>query len=268
MFKNYGISVTGSMRVASFNVNSIRARLNIVLSWLEKNFPDILCIQETKTPDAGFPVKAFKDKRYHAVFCGEKSYNGVAILSRESPKHVKIGFDEYTSEGTRLITVTIHGIPIVNTYIPQGYHPLSQRFRYKLDWFQRLYDYFNKQFRPDSPLLWTGDFNVAPDPIDVYDPKHLLGQIGFHPDEHAALQRLKEWGFVDVFRMHQPDPKQFTFWDYRVRNAVSLNIGWRVDHIWATSPLAKKSTGAWIDRTPRLADKPSDHTVIVAEFKI
>jgi exodeoxyribonuclease-3 len=255
------------MKVASFNVNSIRARINTVLDWLNRNAPDILCLQETKTPDNEFPEEAFKELHYYAVFHGEKSYNGVAILSTKPPEHVQIGFDSHSSEGTRLIIATIDKIPIVNTYIPQGYRPLSEQFRHKLDWFQRLYDYFCKNFRPDKPLLWTGDFNVAPEPIDVYDPNQLLGQIGYHPDEHAALQRIKKWGFVDIFRMHHPEPKHYTFWDYRLRNAVVRNLGWRIDHIWATPPLAKKSTGAWIDRSLRLTEKPSDHTVIVAEFQ-
>ena len=256
------------MKVASFNVNSIRARLGIVVDWLRKESPDILCIQETKTPDTEFPQKVLRDIQYHFVFRGEKSYNGVAILSKSPLKNVRIGFDEYESEGTRLITATVNKIPIVNTYIPQGFHPLSKQFRDKLDWFQRLYDYFDQHFRPDKPLLWAGDFNVAPEPIDVHDPKHLLGQVGYHPDEHAAMQRIKEWGFVDVFRIHQPHPEQYTFWDYRVRNAVARKMGWRVDHIWATPPMAKKSIKAWIDVHPRLAEKPSDHTVIVAEFKM
>lgn len=256
------------MKVASFNVNSIRARLNIVLGWIQKESPDVLCLQETKVSDAEFPHTVFQDIQYYSAFRGEKSYNGVAILSKIPMENVRAGFDESESEGTRLITATINHIPIVNTYIPQGTHPLMKQFRYKLDWFQRLYDYFNNNFQPDRPLLWIGDFNVAPLSIDVYDPKHLLGHVCFHPEEHAALQRFREWGFVDVFRMHRPDPEQYTFWDYRIKNAVKRRIGWRIDHIWATQPLAKKSIMAWIDIAPRLSKKASDHTFIVAEFKI
>jgi exodeoxyribonuclease-3 len=254
------------MKIATFNANSIRARLELVLDWLRKESPDLLCLQETKVPDKDFPQKAFEDMHYHPVFRGEKSYNGVAIVSKKPLEDVKIGFDEYESEGTRLITAVINKIAIVNTYVPQGFHPLSKKFREKLDWLQRLYDYFNEHFRPDKPLLWVGDFNVAPEPEDVYDPAHLEGQIGFHPDERAALQRFRQWGFTDVFRLHQPGPGHYTFWDYRLRNAVPRNLGWRVDHIWATRPLAEKSTRAWIDMDPRLKEKPSDHTFVVAEF--
>lgn len=266
MGKEFAMNKT--MKVASFNVNSIRARLGIVLDWLKKESPDVLCVQETKVVDDDFPQVPFKDMGYYIAFRGEKSYNGVAVFSKSHVEKCRIGFDENESYGTRLIAATIHKIPIVNTYVPQGYHPLSKQFREKLDWFQRLYDFFDQNFSPDRPLLWLGDFNVAPEPIDVHDPKNLLGQVGYHPYEHAALKRFREWGFIDVFRTHQPDPEQYTFWDYRVRNAIKRKMGWRVDHIWATEPLAKKSMNAWIDIEPRLKEKPSDHTPIVAEFKL
>ncbi|HHT9139170.1 MAG TPA: exodeoxyribonuclease III [Candidatus Wunengus sp. YC60] len=256
------------MKVASFNVNSIRTRLNIVLDWIRKESPDVLCLQETKVPDAEFPQAAIEELNYNVVFRGEKSYNGVAILSKIPLENVRAGFDESESEGTRLIAATVNKIPIVNTYVPQGVHPLMKQFRYKLDFLQKLYDYFDKNYRPDRALLWMGDFNVAPEPTDVYDPDHLLGSIGYHPEEHAVLQRFKEWGFVDVFRLHQHEPGQYTFWDYRVKNAIARKMGWRVDHIWATKALAKKSIKAWIDIAPRLSEKPSDHTIIVAEFEI
>ena len=256
------------MKIASFNVNSIRARLGILLDWLAKESPDVLCVQETKVVDTDFPQSAFQDVHYNVVFRGEKGYNGVAIFSKAVMQHVRFGFDENETYGTRIVTATINKVPIVNTYIPQGFHPLSKQFREKLDWFQMLYDYFNNNFSPEKSLLWLGDFNVAPEAIDVHNPEKLLGQVGYHPDEHAALQRFNKWGFVDVFRMHQSGPEEYSFWDYRVKNAVKRNIGWRVDHIWATKPLAKKSFNAWIDIEPRLKEKPSDHTPIVAEFNI
>jgi exodeoxyribonuclease-3 len=256
------------MKVASFNVNSIRVRLSIILDWLRKESPDVLCLQETKCRDDMFPREAFETVHYHAAFRGEKSYNGVAILTRLPFSDVQIGFDASESSGTRLIKASVGKIPVVNTYVPQGFSPHSRQFREKLDWLQRLLDYFKQNFQPDQPLLWVGDFNVAPEAIDVYDPESLLGQAGFHPDEHAALQRLKEWGFVDVFRMHQAAPELYTFWDYRLKNALARRVGWRVDHIWATKPLAKKSLKAWIDVAPRMQERPSDHTLIVAEFKV
>jgi exodeoxyribonuclease-3 len=256
------------MKIASFNANSIRARMDIVLDWLQKESPDVLCLQETKVPDKDFPKEAFEDMHYHAVFRGEKSYNGVALLGKNPFEEVRIGFDEYESEGTRLIAARMYNVSIVNTYVPQGFHPLSKQFREKLDWLQRLYDYFNEHYRPNKPLLWAGDFNVAPEPADVYDPVRLEGHVGFHPDERAALQRFQRWGFVDVLRLYQPGPGHYTFWDYRLKNAVPRNLGWRVDHIWATGPLAGKSLKAWIDLDPRRAERPSDHTIVVAEFAV
>jgi exodeoxyribonuclease-3 len=255
------------MKIASFNANSIRVRLELVLDWLRKESPDVLCLQETKVPDKDFPKRAFEDMHYHPVFRGEKSYNGVAIVSKEPAEDVRIGFDEYESEGTRLITARINNVPIVNTYVPQGFHPLSKKFREKMDWLQRLYDYFNEHFRPDKPLLWLGDFNVAPESEDVYDPARLEGQVGFHPDERTALRRFRQLGFTDVFRLHQPGPGHYTFWDYRLKNAVARNLGWRVDYIWATGPLAKKSIRARIDPDQRCAERPSDHTFVMAEFE-
>jgi exodeoxyribonuclease-3 len=257
-----------TLKLASFNVNSIRARLGIVTDWLKKESPDVLCLQETKVPDSEFPEKAFARLGYHSAYRGEKGYNGVAILSKAPLEDVRIGFDESESGGTRLIRATVGKIPIVNTYVPQGYHPLSEQFREKLDWLQRLHAYFKKDFRKDSPLIWLGDFNIAPEPIDVYDPEFLEGHMGFHPDEHAALKRFKQWGFVDVFRLHHPEPGQYTFWDYQIRNAVKKKKGWRIDHIWATRTLAERSTDAWIDLAPRLQDKPSDHTFVVAQFEV
>jgi exodeoxyribonuclease-3 len=167
-----------------------------------------------------------------------------------------------------LITATIHGIPIVNTYVPQGYALDSDKFQYKLQWFERLREYFEKHFEPHMPLLWVGDFNVAPEPIDVFDPKGLSGSIGFHPEEHKALSAIKAWGFVDIFRLHESGGNMYTFWDYRIRNAFQRGLGWRVDHVWATQPLADKSNRAWIDTTPRQSERPSDHTFLVAEFHI
>ncbi len=254
------------MKVATFNVNSIRARLEIVLAWLKQQDPDLLCVQETKVIDDEFPLQPFTDIGYQCAFRGEKKYNGVAMFSRHPLKNVRFGFDD-GSYGTRIITAVINKVPVVNTYIPQGFDPLSDKFREKLDWFKKLHGYFEQHFSPEKPLLWLGDFNVAPDPMDVYDPEKLSGQVGYHPDEHAALQRVKEWGFVDVFRKHESGPEQFSFWDYRVRNAVQRKVGWRVDHIWATKTLADQSVKAWIDREPRLKERPSDHTPVIAEFK-
>jgi exodeoxyribonuclease-3 len=258
-----------NMKIASFNTNGVRARLSIIKEWLEREGPDVLCIQETKVQDKDFPKDAFEDLAYYCAFWGQKSFNGVAVLSKVPPAKVSFGFgDGDVTEEPRMITAYIRDIPIVNTYVPQGTAPDSDRFQYKLEWFQRLRGYFSKHFRPTEPLLWVGDFNVAPEPIDVYDPEGLLGSIGFHPDEHKGLSAVKSWGFVDVFRMHNPGNKAYTFWDYRVPHAFARGLGWRVDHIWATPCLGEKSKRSWIDVAPRRLEKPSDHTFILAEFEV
>ena len=255
------------MKVASFNVNSLRARLPIVLAWLAEYQPNILCVQETKVQDDDFPIEAFDETEYRYVFKGQKSYNGVAIFSRSEITNVKSGFDDEPKDEARLIKAEINGVNIVNTYIPQGYLPDSQKFEYKLNWFGRLLAFFEKNFKPTDPVLWVGDLNVAPQPIDVYDPVNLLGHVCFHPEVHKALENVVQWGFVDVFRMHCKEAGQYTFWDYRLRNSFQCNLGWRLDHIMATRSLAEKSTDCYIDKQPRLAERPSDHTPIIAEFE-
>ena len=257
-----------SFKVATFNANSIRARLPLVLKWLEKEKPDVLCLQETKVKDPEFPAQAFRELGYFVVFRGEGGRAGVAIVSQEEPNKVSFGLsDGGPPDEDRLIRISLRGISIVNTYVPQGQEEKSEAFLYKLEWLERLRWYFSRNFSPDEPLLWCGDFNVAPEEIDVYDPVGLKNQVDFHPEARAALFRIKDWGFVDIYRKHHPgEPGQYTFWDYRVPRALERNLGWRIDHIWATVPLAERSVNAWIDREARMWERPSDHTFLLAEF--
>ena len=265
------------MIVASFNVNSLRARMPIVLDWLANTRPDVLCMQETKVQDKDFPAEVFDEAGYNYVFAGQKSYNGVAILAKSGIADVQAGFDDEpkdppvgevspSADQPRLIKAEINGMIIVNTYIPQGYLPDSEKFQYKLEWFRRLRRFVEEHFKPTDPVLWVGDLNIAPEPIDVYDPEGLLGNVCYHPDVHKELKKVMDWGFVDAFRLHCKEPGQYTFWDYRPINAVKRNLGWRLDHIMATKPLAEKCTACYIDKTPRLLPRPSDHTPIVAEL--
>jgi len=254
------------MKIASFNVNSLRARLPLVLQWLDKHQPDVLCVQETKVQDIDFPTDAFDETQYKYVFKGQKSYNGVATFSGSEISNVQFGFEDEPKDQPRLVKAEINGIVIVNAYIPQGYLPESEKFEYKLNWFNRLLMFFDKNFKPSDPVLWLGDFNVAPEPIDVYDPEGLLGHVCYHPRAQEALNEVMRWGFVDVFRNHCKEAGQYTFWDYRLRGSVGRNLGWRLDHIMATKILAEKAIACYIDKAPRFADRPSDHTPIVAEF--
>ena len=256
------------MKIASYNVNSIRSRLHIVLPWLQSNSPDIFCMQETKVEDAKFPQSEIEALGYTVTFRGNKQYNGVAIATRQKPDKASFGLIEDPADPDRLAVIHTGDLVVLNAYVPQGQDVDKPQFAYKLAWLGRLRQYLQKHFRPDQKLVLCGDFNVAPEPIDVHDPKRILGHVSFNPDVWKAYAEVLSWGLVDIFRKHHPgEPGQYTFFDYRVRDSVGRNLGWRVDHILATESLAATSGGCMIDRTTRLADKPSDHAVICAEWK-
>jgi exodeoxyribonuclease-3 len=259
-----------NFKIATYNVNSIRSRLHIILPWLKENRPDVFCMQETKVEDGKFPVGEFEDTGYGVIFKGEKRYNGVAIASLEKPEMVNSGLDDGDPpDKDRLIRCVFSGIHIINTYVPQGRERESPHFTYKLEWFRRLRDFLDKLYSPDEPLIWCGDLNVAPESIDVHDPKRLLGHVCFTPEVWEAFHQVKAWGLVDIFRqLHPGMPGNYTFYDYRVPKSAERGLGWRVDHILATRSLAAKSIRCTIDMTTRSAEKPSDHTVLVAEFKL
>ncbi|WP_447969434.1 exodeoxyribonuclease III [Nitrospira sp. M1] len=257
------------MKIATFNVNSIRRRLPIVLDWLMKKKPDVMCLQETKVQDADFPTDAFAQTGYHLTFRGMKSYNGVAILSRTEPECVSFGFgddEEHPDDPMRLMRVVIQGIPILNTYVPQGFSIDSPKYQYKLGWYRRLTRYFQQHLSSKRPAIWCGDMNVAPEPVDVHGPEKHLKHVCFHENIRKAYEHTVAWGFVDVFRAHYPKRQQFTFWDYRQPSALENNRGWRIDHILATPVLAQTCTKVSVDLGPRRAENPSDHTVVWAEF--
>ncbi|MFB3825157.1 MAG: exodeoxyribonuclease III [Bryobacteraceae bacterium] len=254
------------MKIASWNINSIRRRLPILLEWLERHRPDIMCLQETKVRDSEFPETALRDAGYHPTFRGMKGYNGVATLTLTPPESVVYGLAEGPdNEDVRVLETAAGGITIVNTYVPQGYKVGAGKYLYKLEWFSRIRACFEKRLSPAAHIVWTGDMNVAPEPIDVYHPDRRVNDPGFHIDARNAYRRAVEWGFVDVFRMLHPDRVQYTYWDY-FRNALENNRGWRIDHILATRPLAALCTQCEVDMEPRRAPGASDHAVIWAEF--
>lgn len=257
------------MKIATFNVNGLRARMPIVLGWLAANSPVILCMQETKVRDSEFPEADLTGAGWRVVYSGEKGYSGVAIASLEEAEDVLFGLPgARTKDESRLVCARFGGVTVVNTYVPQGREPESEWFAYKLKWYARLRKFLEKNFKPTDRVIWCGDLNVAPADIDVYDPKGLLGHVDFHPEVHKAYGKVLDWGLVDVFRRHHPEPKQYTYYDYRVRDSLERGIGWRVDHILATAPLAAKCTGAYIDLEPRRMERPSDHVPLVAEFDV
>lgn len=257
------------MRIATFNANSIRSRLDPLLAWMDAHQPDVVCVQETKTQDDTFPAAAIRDAGWQVVFKGMKAYNGVAVLSKRPPDAWTCGFDDGgPPDEARLLTATFGPLTIINTYVPQGRELDHEMFAYKLAWFQRLRRLFDARFRPADLVLWTGDLNVARTPDDLFDPQAHLNHVCYHESVRRAFEETCAWGFVDVFRKYHPEPGQFTFFDYRTPNPVPRGIGWRIDYLLASPALAEKSTGAFIDLAPRLAPKASDHTFLVGDFDL
>lgn len=256
------------MKIATFNANSIRSRLDIILAWLDEHQPDVLGVQETKVQDHDFPRAVFEDAGWHVAFKGEKSYNGVALICRHKPEQVEFGFaDDGSADETRLIRAVVDGIPVVNTYVPQGRAIDHAMYRYKLEWYARLKKLFENEYAPDQPLVWVGDINIAVEPIDVYEPELKGNNPCYHIDARNAFREVCAFGFEDLFRKHHPGEELYSFFDYRLRNAVSNNLGWRIDYILATAPLAARCRACDIDLKPRRETKPSDHTFMVAEFE-
>jgi exodeoxyribonuclease-3 len=257
------------MIIATFNVNSIRSRLEVVLEWLKARRPDVMCLQETKVVDDLFPAGPLREAGYHVVYRGEKAYNGVALLSLTAPTEVRFGLDDGgPADEARLVAAKVGPIHVVNTYVPQGRDIEHEMYRYKLQWFDRLRRFLDRHYSARGNVVWTGDLNVAPEAMDIHNAERQANHVCYHVEARAAFGRAVEWGFVDVFRKHHPEPGQYTFFDYRQRDALGKNQGWRIDHMMATRSLAGKSMGAGIDLEPRRKPVPSDHTVLWAEFEV
>lgn len=257
------------MKIATFNANSIRSRSEVLLKWLDAHKPDILAVQETKVQDIDFPLDTFSQTGYHIIYKGQKRYNGVAIFSKEKPKNVMSELSADPTNQARFLKANIGSITLINTYIPQGNAVGTEQFEYKLKWFQWLLEYFQNHHKPTDPIIWVGDFNIAFEDIDVHDPQGLRGHVCFCEPVQQSLLSIIRWGFVDIFRARYPDkPDCYTFWDYRVPNALKRNIGWRLDYIMATGVLADCCRDCRIDVEPRGWDRPSDHTFLIAEFNI
>jgi exodeoxyribonuclease-3 len=256
------------MKIATWNVNSINVRMPQLIDWLYTAEIDVACLQETKTVDEKFPIEPIVEAGYKAEFFGQKSYNGVAILSRHPISDVQKNFLNDDDEAPRrMIAATINGIRIVNTYIPNGTELGTDKFTFKLDWLLRLRRYFDDTCDKNKDVLLCGDFNVAPEETDVWSVPAWEGKLHFTKTERAAIHHVKQWGFVDVFRKMNGDVKEFSWWNYR-EGAWQRNQGLRIDHIWTSAALADKCQGCWIDKAPRALERPSDHTPVIAEFTI
>lgn len=256
------------LKVATWNVNSIRSRLDRVLAWLQKETPSVVCLQELKCEADAFPFDVLRDAGYHAAVYGQKTYNGVAILSRTEPEAVLAGWGAAPEdEQARLVAARVGGVRVVSAYVPNGAVVGSDKWVYKLDWLARLPAYLTRTTAAGEPVLLCGDFNVAPDERDVARPEVWRASVLFHDDARRALTGVVGWGLHDVVRQHHEGPGPYSWWDYR-NLAFPKNDGLRIDHIFATPALAGRCTEAYVDRDERKGDKPSDHAPVVAVFDV
>jgi len=256
------------MKVATWNVNSVRARLDRLLAWLERQEPDLVCLQELKVTGEAFPREAVEAAGYHAAVFGQKTYNGVAILAREEPANVKRGMGEGDADPqARLIGAEVEGVRVFNAYVPNGGEVGSDKWVYKLEWISRFAEHVAADASPSARVLVCGDLNVARDDLDVARPQEWADSVLCHPDARESLARLREWGLVDVLREKHPEGGIYSWWDYR-RLAFPKGDGLRIDHILATPALAARCTRAEVDRDERKGSKPSDHAPVVAVFDL
>lgn len=255
------------LKIATWNVNSLRVRLPHVLQWLAEVKPDILALQETKLPDPDFPITEIQNAGYQCLFSGQKTYNGMAILTRNSGHDKVIDIPELEDPQRRVLGVTIDDVRILNLYVPNGESIVSEKYVYKLNWLKHLDAYLQHEVVKYPKFVILGDFNIAPEEIDVHDPKAWMGQVLFSDKERAAFQDLIKLGFQDCFRMREPAEKSFSWWDYRL-NAFKRNMGLRIDHILAAPALANQCVRCYIDKAPRGWERPSDHAPVVAEFEM
>jgi exodeoxyribonuclease-3 len=259
------------MKIATWNVNSLKVRLPQVLDWLERTKADALCLQETKLTDERFPVEALAQAGYQAAFAGQPTYNGVAILTRSqsvgAPTAVQIGNPLYPDEQKRLISASVAGVRLVCAYVPNGQSVDSDKYRYKLDWIDALLRWLEPQTgEGHEPLALLGDFNIAPEERDVHDPKLWEGQVLFSEPERERFRALQRLGLVDAFRLFDQPEKSYTWWDYR-QMAFRRNRGLRIDHIMVTPSMRERIAGCTIDREMRKLEQPSDHAPVILELR-
>jgi exodeoxyribonuclease III len=254
------------VKLASWNVNSIRVRRERLLRWLEAHRPDVMCLQELKVTEAQFPMDALRAAGYDVALFGQKGYNGVAILSRAGLglEDVRLGLDDGVEDTTaRLLSARVGGLRVISVYVPNGQVVGSEKYAYKLAWLRRLRAYLERHHRNSEPLVLCGDFNVAPEPRDVQFPKHWEASVLFHPDVRAALGEVTAWGLADTFRLHHQEGGFYSWWDYRMLS-FPKNDGLRLDLVLATEPVARSCTEASIHRDERKGKLASDHVPVLA----
>ena len=255
------------MRIATWNVNSLRVRLDHLRQWLAANPVDAIALQELKLPDEQFPREQIEALGFRAVHYGQKTYNGVAILARQQPADVVTGIPGDDDPQRRVIAATVGGIRLVNVYVPNGQTPDSDKYVYKLAWLERLGAYLAGLLATHPRLLVAGDFNIAPEDRDVHDPAQWEGSVHVSAPERAALAKITSLGLADLFRRFEQPPKSYSWWDYRM-GAFRRNHGLRIDLMLASAALAARCTACTIDRSPRALERPSDHAPVTAAFDI
>ena len=253
------------MKLAAWNVNSLKIRLPQLLDWLAREQPDAVCLQETKLEDDKFPVQEIERTGYRAVFSGQKTYNGVAILAREIPEDVEHGIGGFVDAQKRVISATVNGARVVCAYVPNGQSVESEKYQYKLGWLKAFSAWLEGESKKHSRVAVLGDFNIAPEDRDVHDPKAWEGQVLCSPPERAAFQGLIGMGFKDSFRLFEQPERSYSWWDYRM-NAFRRKMGLRIDHILLSGTLAGDCRSSTIDIEMRRNERPSDHAPVIAGF--
>lgn len=254
-------------KIATWNVNSLRVRLPHVLAWLQTHKPDVLALQEIKLQDADFPHEEIQKAGYIATVSGQKTYNGVAILSRESASDVVKDIPNLDDHQRRMIAATINNVRVIDLYVPNGESVDSEKYQYKLNWLSKLDVFLKSELEKHEKVVVLGDFNIAPGNIDVHDPAQWEGHVLFSKREREAFQAMLQVGFVDCFRALSPSAQEYSWWDYRL-NAFKRKMGLRIDHILASKTFASACKSCEIDKHPRTLERPSDHAPVVAEFKL
>lgn len=255
------------IKIASWNVNSLKVRLPQVLQWLANNPVDVLCLQETKLTDDKFPISELNAAGYHVAFSGQKTYNGVALLSRTPLQAVVKNNPLFADEQQRLIAATVGNLRVVSVYVPNGQALDSEKYEYKLQWLNKLHAWLEQEKQQYPQLAILGDYNIAPKDEDVHDPAAWEGQVLVSPAERAAWQQLLDLGFSDAYRQFEQAPKSYSWWDYR-QMGFRLNKGLRIDHILLSPALSAVCSACEIDKVPRKWEQPSDHAPIVATLNI
>lgn len=254
------------MKLATWNVNSLKVRLPQVLDWAGRHQPDVLCLQETKVENSNFPLPQIEAAGYQALYSGQKTYNGVAILSRAPGTDAVAGIPGFSDEQKRVVGATFDGIRVICLYVPNGESVTSEKYQYKLRWLAAARDWLRNELAVNPGMTVLGDFNIAPEARDVHDPQLWEGKVLFSDAERSALQELMALPLRDAFRLFDQQDRSFTWWDYRM-NAFRRKMGLRIDHILLSESLAQRCVSCVIDTEPRGAERPSDHAPVIAELE-